>query len=172
MAEDSLEMRVGVLLRRRGLTLATAESCTGGLVGHRLTNVPGSSDYYLGGVVAYANAAKVALLGVDAALLVREGAVSAAVALQMAAGARERFGADIGLSTTGIAGPAGGTADKPIGLVFIALAAEGDTCCERHVWPHDREGNKAASAQRALEMVLEHLERFGSAAAAGKCCEL
>jgi len=158
MVDEPIEVRVGALLRRRGLTLATAESCTGGLLGHRLTDVPGSSDYYLGGAVAYANAAKVALLGVDAAVLAQEGAVSAAVALQMAAGARERLGADIGLSTTGVAGPAGGTADKPVGLVYIALAAAGTARCERHLWPHDRAGNKAASAQRALEMAREYLE--------------
>jgi PncC family amidohydrolase len=112
-------------------------------------------------VVAYADTAKVALLGVDAALLAQEGAVSEAVALQMASGAIERFGADIGLSTTGIAGPAGGTADKPVGLVYIALAAEDWNRCERHVWPHNRAGNKEASAQRALEMAIEYLEHLG-----------
>jgi PncC family amidohydrolase len=156
--DEPLEVYIGALLRQRGLTLATAESCTGGLLGHRLTNVPGSSDYYLGGIIAYANAAKVALLGVDAALLAREGAVSEAVALQMAAGARERLGADVGLSTTGIAGPAGGTADKPVGLVYIALAGPEGARCERHVWPHDRAGNKAASARQALEMLRAYLE--------------
>jgi PncC family amidohydrolase len=158
MADQPLEAYVGVLLRQRGMTLATAESCTGGLLGHRLTNVPGSSEYYLGGVVAYADAVKVALLGVDADLLAREGAVSGDVARQMASGVRERLRADIGIGITGIAGPAGGTADKPVGLVYIALAAEGVVRCERHVWPYDREGNKLASAQRALEMVLLHLE--------------
>jgi PncC family amidohydrolase len=156
--DEPLEVYIGALLRQRGLTLATAESCTGGLLGHRLTNVPGSSDYYLGGIIAYANAAKVALLGVDAALLAREGAVSEAVALQMAAGARERLGADVGLSTTGIAGPAGGTADKPVGLVYIALAGPEGARCERHVWPHDRAGTKAASARQALEMLRAYLE--------------
>ena len=159
--DEQLKVYVGRLLRQRGLTLVTAESCTGGLLGHWLTDVPGSSDYYLGGIIAYANTAKVALLGVDAALLAQEGAVSEAVALQMAAGARERFAADLGLSTTGIAGPAGGTAVKPVGLVYIALAAEDFSRCERHVWPHDRVGNKASSAQRGLEMVIEYLEHLG-----------
>lgn len=161
MADDRTAARVGFLLHQHHLTLATAESCTGGLVGHRLTNVPGSSDYYLGGVVAYANAAKVALLGVDPAVLAHEGAVSEAVALQMAAGARERLGADIGLSTTGIAGPAGGSVDKPVGLVYMALAVDGHARCERHVWPHGREGNKGATAERALEMVVEYLLSLG-----------
>lgn len=157
MTDEPLEVRVGALLRRHGLTLATAESCTGGLLGHRLTNVAGSSDYYLGGVIAYANAAKVSLLRVDAELLAGEGAVSAAVALQMAAGVRRRLRADVGVSTTGIAGPAGGSPEKPVGLVYIALAAPGVERCERHIWPHDRLGNKKATAQRALEMVLECL---------------
>jgi len=160
MTGEPLEVAIGSRLRRRGLTLATAESCTGGLLGHRLTNAPGSSDYYGGGFIAYANAAKVALLGVDAALLAREGAVGEAVAVQMAAGARERLQADLGISTTGIAGPAGGTASKPVGLVYIALVAEGTARCERHVWPHDRAGNKAASAERALAMLLEYLEQL------------
>ncbi len=157
MADEPLEVRVGALLRRRGLTLSTAESCSGGLLGHRLTNVAGSSDYYLGGVIAYANAAKVSLLRVDAELLAREGAVSAAVALQMAAGARRRLRADIGLATTGIAGPGGGSAEKPVGLVYIALAGRGVELVERHVWPCDRLGNKEATAQRALEMLLDYL---------------
>ena len=158
MAEEPLEVRVGALLRQRGLTLATAESCTGGLLGHRLTNVTGSSDYYLGGVIAYANTAKVALLRVDAELLAREGAVSAAVALQMASGVRRRLRADIGVATTGIAGPSGGSPEKPVGLVYIALAAPGGERCEQHVWPYDRLGNKEATVDRALGMVLEYLE--------------
>lgn len=150
-------IRVGNLLRQHRLTLATAESCTGGLLGHRLTDVPGSSDYYLGGVIAYANSVKVALLGVDPAVLEREGAVSEAVARQMAAGVRRLLGADIGIGITGIAGPAGGTAEKPVGLTYIALATATKERCERHIWPYDRLGNKWASAERALEMIIEHL---------------
>ena len=157
MAAEPPEVRVGLMLRQRGMSLATAESCTGGLLGHRLTNVPGSSDYFLGGVVVYADAAKAALLNVAPALLAREGAVSEAVAQQMAVNVRCRLHADIGLGITGIAGPAGGTVDKPVGLVYIALAAEGVARCERHVWPYDRLGNKQASSERALEMVLEYL---------------
>lgn len=156
--EELPEVRLGSLLRRRKQTLAVAESCTGGLLSHRLTNVSGSSDYFLGGVVAYSNAAKQALLGVDASLLEREGAVSEAVAKEMASGVRRLFGADIGVGITGIAGPTGGTPEKPVGLVYIALAAEGVVRCERHIWSHDRLGNKEASARRALEMLLEYLE--------------
>lgn len=125
--DDTLEGAVGALLRARGLTVALAESCTGGLVAHRLTNVPGSSGYVVGGVVAYSNAVKVDLLGVDAGVLRRDGAVSEEVARAMARGVRARLGADIGIATTGIAGPGGGTADKPVGLVWIGYAdAHGD----------------------------------------------
>jgi PncC family amidohydrolase len=158
VAEELLEAHVGALLRQRGLTLATAESCTGGLLGHRLTNVPGSSDYYLGGVVSYADAVKRALLGVEPEVLAREGAVSEAVARQMAAGVRRLLHADLGIGITGIAGPTGGTPGKPVGLVYIALAAEGTGRCERHLWPYDRLGNKEASARRALRMLQEYLE--------------
>ncbi len=157
--EESPEARLGPLLRQRKQTLAVAESCTGGLLAHRLTNVPGSSDYFLGGVVAYSNAAKRTILGVDPSLLEREGAVSEAVAKAMASGVRRLFGADIGLAITGIAGPTGGTPEKPVGLVYIALAAEGTVRCERHIWPYDRLGNKEASARRALEMAVELLEK-------------
>ncbi len=158
MVEDPLELQVGMLLCRRGLTLSTAESCTGGLLGHRLTNVSGSSDYYLGGVIAYANATKIALLRVDAPLLASEGAVSAAVALQMAIGVRRRLRADIGIATTGIAGPTGGSPEKPVGLVYIALVARKVERCEQRIWPYDRLGNKEATVERALGMLLEYLE--------------
>lgn len=154
--EDSLPVRAGAALRAHGLTLATAESCTGGLVGHMLTNVSGSSDYYLGGVICYSNDVKVRLLGVSVDTLEREGAVSEPVARQMARGARRQIGANIGIGITGIAGPTGGSAGKPVGLVYIALAAAGEERCERHVWPYDRVRNKEASAARALEMVIEY----------------
>lgn len=156
---ESIEARLGRDLQDRGRTLATAESCTGGLVGHRLTNVPGSSAHYLGGVICYANAVKATLLQVPWDLLEQQGAVSDAVARQMARGVRGLLGADIGIAVTGIAGPGGGTAEKPVGLVYIALAAEGVEICERHRWPYDRQGNKEASAQRALQMVLEYLQK-------------
>ena len=157
MSKVPPETRIGVLLRQRGVTLATAESCSGGLLGHRLTNVPGSSDYYLGGVIAYANAAKVALLGVDRGALERAGAVSEVVARQMAAGIRRLLGSDLGVAITGIAGPSGGTPEKPVGLVYIALADGQGERCERHVWPYDRQGNKRAAVERALGMIEEYL---------------
>ncbi len=152
-----LEEKVGALLRARGLTLATAESCTGGLLGHMITNVPGSSDYFLGGVVAYSNAAKERLLGVRAETLAKEGAVSAAVALEMARGARRLFDSDLALATTGIAGPGGGTEEKPVGLVYIALVAPTRELCERHIWQGERVENKRRTAERALKLLLEHL---------------
>lgn len=153
--DDTLEAVVGALLLERGLTLATAESCTGGLIGHRLTSVPGSSAYYRGGVVAYDNAVKTGLLGVPEAVLASYGAVSEETAARMAAGARDRLGADVGLATTGIAGPGGGTETKPVGLVYLALAAPDGTRVRRQQFPWDRSGNKEMAAQAALAMVWE-----------------
>jgi nicotinamide-nucleotide amidase len=153
-----IEERVGVLLRQRGMTLVTAESCTGGLVGHRLTNVPGSSDYYLGGVVAYSNSMKEALLGVRAETLMAHGAVSEETAREMARGARQRLGADVAVSITGIAGPTGGTVEKPVGLVYVALSAEDEEWCQRHVFEQGRLGNKEAAADSALRLVVAYVE--------------
>ena len=154
----TLEEQIGALLKAQGLTLATAESCTGGLLGHRITNVPGSSAYYLGGVIAYANQAKEALLGVRPKTLLAHGAVSAETAQEMAHGARERFGADVAVAVTGIAGPTGGTADKPVGLVYIALAAPDGERWERHLWSGDRLENKELSAEAALRLLLDYLQ--------------
>lgn len=147
---------LGEMLAERGLTLCTAESCTGGLLADMLTDVPGSSRYYLGGVVAYSNEVKRAVLGVPASYLTEFGAVSAPVALALARSARRLIGADIALSTTGIAGPGGGTAGKPVGLVFIAIVAPGLSSCQRLVWPYDRRGNKVASAAAALALAMEY----------------
>lgn len=152
------EVAIADLLVRRGLTLAVAESCTGGLICHRITNVPGSSRYLEGGVVAYSYAAKERLLGVDHDTLYEHGAVSEETARAMADNVRRALGADIGLSATGIAGPTGGLPGKPVGLVYIALSARGFSQCVRHVWPFDREGNKAASAEAALQMLLAYLQ--------------
>ena len=138
--------------------MATAESCTGGLIGDLLTNVSGSSDYYLGGVISYANEVKQQVLDVRAETLAAAGAVSRETALQMAQGVRRLVGSDYALSTTGIAGPTGGTAHKPVGLVYIALVGPGVVRCERHVWKQDRLGTKMSSARRALQMLIEHLE--------------
>ncbi len=157
MAEP-LEIRVGQALLARGLTLALGESCTGGLVGHRLTQVPGSSAYFLGGVVAYAYEAKERLLGVRHQTLYDHGAVSRETALEMARGARAAFGADLGLSVTGIAGPGGGLPDKPVGLTWIAISARDGEWTEDHVWNGDRDANKRESAEAALALLQHVLE--------------
>ncbi len=152
--EDTLATVVGQLLRDRGQTLAVAESCTGGGLGHMLTEVPGSSDYFLGGAIAYANAVKVALLGVDAGMLERQGAVSAEVAAAMAAGVRDKFDSDWGLSITGVAGPGGGTDSKPVGLVYIGVAGPGGQCHSeeyRFGSDRDREWIRHLSACSALD---------------------
>ncbi|HEX7473696.1 MAG TPA: CinA family protein [Candidatus Limnocylindrales bacterium] len=141
-----------------GLTVATAESCTGGLVAHVITQVSGSSGYLLGGVVAYADAIKVGQLAVPQAVLDAHGAVSAQVARAMADGVRDRFGADLAVSITGIAGPDGGTAAKPVGLTYLAVAGPAGTEVRRVVWNGDRSANKASSAGVALEMLLTQAE--------------
>jgi nicotinamide-nucleotide amidase len=151
--DESLEVVVGRLLRGRGFTVALAESCTGGLVGHRLTQVAGSSAYFERGFVVYSNEAKQALLGVPESVLREHGAVSAPCADAMARGARERAGTDLGVAVTGIAGPDGGTPAKPVGTVFVALADRQGTVVERYRFDRDREGNKALSAVRALDLL-------------------
>jgi len=157
--DDALEAVLGAMLRERGLTVATAESCTGGFVAHRLTNVSGSSDYFLGSVVSYANAVKVNQLGVDPDDLERHGAVSEPVARQMAQGARQQLGADIGVSTTGIAGPTGGTPDKPVGTIWVGYAdAEGDRAT-RLQFVEDRTVNKELFSTAALDMIRRQVQR-------------
>ncbi|MDD8025859.1 MAG: competence/damage-inducible protein A [Acidobacteriota bacterium] len=155
--DDELESVVVRLLREAGATLATAESCTGGLVAHRLTNVPGSSRVFLGGYVAYGNAAKARDLGVDPSIIEAEGAVSEAAAAAMAFGAKRRMGADWALALTGIAGPDGGSESKPVGLVHIALAGPDGMTAERRVFPGLRETVKFLSSQRALDMLRRRL---------------
>jgi PncC family amidohydrolase len=159
--ENELEWLIGEALRQHNLTLATAESCTAGLIAHRITNVPGSSDYFLGGIVAYADKTKIRLLGVRQETLDRHGAVSEETARQMAEGACRALDADIGLSATGIAGPGGGTEEKPVGLTFIGVSGPGGTRVQRHVWDGDREANKARSATAALRMLSAYLEELG-----------
>jgi PncC family amidohydrolase len=143
-----------------GLTVGTAESCTGGLVAHLLTEVPGSSAYVRGGIVAYSNQVKQAQLEVPAAVLDAHGAVSAQVAVAMAEGARARLETDLGVAVTGVAGPDGGTEAKPVGLVYVAVAGPGDAPPEvrRYLWPGDRSENKRASAEAALELLLARTE--------------
>jgi nicotinamide-nucleotide amidase len=146
---------LGDRLMARRWMLATAESCTGGLIAARITDHAGSSAYFLGGAVVYANALKVKLLGVQQATLAAHGAVSQPVAREMAQGALLHLGAQLAISVTGIAGPDGGTPDKPVGLTYIGAAAvDGSVEVERHVWPGDRHAVRLASARRALELAL------------------
>lgn len=154
---ESLEYVVGSLLRQEKKTLAVAESCTGGLISHRLTNVPGSSEYFLEGAVAYSNAAKTDLLAVPHRLIKHRGAVSLPVARAMAQGIRKRARADLGLAVTGIAGPSGGSAEKPVGLVFTALAWSGGSEVRENLFLGMREQIKFQSAQKALDMARRHL---------------
>ena len=137
------------------LTVAAAESCTGGLVASAITDVAGSSDYFRGGVVAYADDAKRSRLDVPNAILRAPGAVSAQVARAMATGARARFGVDLAVSVTGIAGPGGGSEAKPVGLTYIAAADESDVVVRKFVWHGDRLANKQSSAVAALELLTE-----------------
>jgi len=140
-----------------GLTVATAESCTGGLVGHVLTEVPGSSGYYRGGVVSYADQAKVELLDVPNVTLQAHGAVSAQVALAMAQGVRHRLHSDLAVAVTGIAGPGGGSDAKPVGLTYIAVADAAGEVVRRHLWSGNRSANKREAAAAAIRMLLERL---------------
>ena len=159
---EDLAKSAGELLKQMGLTLSLAESCTGGLIAHRITNISGSSNYFLGGVVAYSNEAKEKILGVPHDTLLQYGAVSEETARAMAEGARRLFVSDLALAVTGIAGPTGGTPEKPVGLIYIALAAEGEVRCERHTWHGDRLQNKAQSAEVALEMLIAYLKTLGA----------
>jgi PncC family amidohydrolase len=154
----SMEVFVGQLLREKGLNLATAESCTGGLVADRITNVPGSSDYFRGGVVAYAYEAKVSLLKVSWDTLRTYGAVSEETVIEMARGARTALGADIAVSVSGIAGPGGGMPDKPVGTTWIGLSTTEGDWARQFVWEGDRLQNKALSADAALELLKDYLE--------------
>lgn len=153
----SVAEELGSILRRKTMTIATAESCTGGKVGDMVTSVPGSSDYYVGGVVSYSNAVKVELLDVDPEVIRSEGAVSETVARQMAEGVRHRLSTDIGVSTTGVAGPSGGSPEKPVGLVFVAASKQGRTICRRHQFTGARDDVKRYSAEAALSLVVELL---------------
>jgi PncC family amidohydrolase len=164
MAGEALEIQVGPLLRQKNLKLAAAESCTGGLIGHRVTNVPGSSEYYLGSIVAYSYEAKERWLGVQHDTLLTYGAVSPETVLEMARGVRNVFSPDfpmekiIGISVSGIAGPGGGMPGKPVGLVWIGLSAAGLEKAYRFLWNGDRLKNKELSAEMALQLLLDYLQ--------------
>ncbi len=156
--ELTLETRLVAMCRARDATLATAESCTGGLVAERITSVPGASAVFVGGVVSYANAAKCELLGVPPSVLDRYGAVSAACAEAMAVGVRERLMADAAVSVTGIAGPDGGTPEKPVGLVWFGIATAGGARTERHIFSGDREAVRRQASDRALALLAEAVD--------------
>ncbi len=162
-ADLPLEIQVGYWLRKRALKLVVAESCTGGLIGHWITNVPGSSDYYLGSVTAYAYEAKERLLGVQHETLARYGAVSAEVVLEMARGARRvlagefRLDGLVGISVSGIAGPGGGMPGKPVGLTWVGLSAPDYERSWKFLWNGDRIQNKELSAQQTLLLLLDYL---------------
>ncbi|MEO8437993.1 MAG: CinA family protein [Chloroflexota bacterium] len=167
MAEDplakfsdlaDLAVRLGTRCRALGLHVATVESCTGGLVGHLITEVPGSSAYYIGGFVTYSDELKREAVGVPHDVLAAHGAVSAQVAMAMATGGRLRTGADLAVAVTGIAGPDGGTAAKPVGLTYVAVADGEGVAVRRHAWTGDRAENKRLSAGAALELLLERIE--------------
>jgi nicotinamide-nucleotide amidase len=153
LEDRQFEQVVGSILISEGLTVATAESCTGGLIGHLLTNVPGSSNYYRLGVVAYSNEAKMAVLGVQEDTLQKHGAVSKEVVLEMADGVRELGHTDIGVSVSGIAGPSGGTKEKPVGTVWMAVSRPPVAHAEVHYFKGNRKAIKRQSAYHALNLV-------------------
>jgi nicotinamide-nucleotide amidase len=168
MAE--LEAEIARLIREyqaktgKSLTIGTVESATGGRIADRITNVPGSSDYFKGSVVAYSNETKTGLVGVKKATLENHGAVSEQTALEMARGGRRLLSVDICVADTGIAGPAGSTPSKPVGLFYLGLAAEETSFSQTHVFPGDREGNKRDAAEAALDMLKQYLvERISAA---------
>jgi nicotinamide-nucleotide amidase len=157
VGEEPIEKTIGKLLREKKLKISVAESCTGGLIANRLTNIPGSSDYFDRGVIAYSNKSKIEILGVPEELIEKYGAVSEEVAKAMALGIRKISCSDIGLSTTGIAGPTGGTPDKPVGLVYIGVSYENETIVEKHNFRNDRITNKERFSQSALNLVRKVL---------------
>ena len=155
--EARLEEQIGNLLRERGLTIAIAESSTGGLISHLITNVPGSSGYYKGTVVAYDNEVKIKILGVKRETLEKYKSVSYQTGEEMAQGVREAMGADIGLSETGIAGPTSGSSGKRVGLFYIGLSSKQGNRVREHIFQGDRLENKKSAAQAALAMLKEYL---------------
>jgi len=157
-SDQTLEEVVGELLKWRNYTLATAESCTGGLLAGRITDVPGSSDYFLEGVVSYSNNAKKGLLGVPKKLIEQHGAVSEEVAGAMAAGIRKRANSTFGIGITGIAGPGGGSEEKPVGLVYIALADDTQSMARKFVFPGDRQFIRTLSVNAALDMIRRRIK--------------
>ncbi len=156
---EGLENVVGTLLLKKGLTLSVAESCTGGLLAHRLTNIPGSSAYFKGGITSYSNEAKMKLLQVEEDTLERVGAVSSETAIEMAEGVRKLLTTDIGVGITGIAGPGGGTEIKPVGLVYIGFSMGEQSYAKKFIFSRDRKGNKYLTSQVALNMIRLTLKK-------------
>jgi len=143
---------------KRRLNLAAAESCTGGLVSHRITNISGSSEYFPGGIVSYSNEAKASLLGVSWSTLKLYGAVSKETVFEMARGVRKAFDTNIGVSVSGIAGPTGGTAEKPVGTTWVGLSTDDGDWTRHFVWAGDREQNKYDSSEAALQLIVDYFE--------------
>ena len=154
---SSIEGEIGDLLRQRGMTLGVVESATGGLISHRLTDVPGSSDYYKGSVTAYSNQAKVKVVGVSEETIERYGAVSAQVAEEMAERGRELLAVDVCLADTGVAGPGGATEEKPVGLFYFGLSGKDKTYSRQHNFAGNREENKRDAAETTLRWLKEYL---------------
>jgi nicotinamide-nucleotide amidase len=158
---SGIEQEIGEILRQKGMTLGTVESATGGLISHRITNVPGSSDYYKGSIVAYSNEAKIRVVGVKAETIDRHGAVSARVAEEMAEGGRKLLVVDICIADTGVAGPGGATPEKPVGLFYLGLSRKGKTDSRQHNFTGSREQNKQDAAEAALRWLKEYLSGSG-----------
>ncbi len=153
----SLEEQLGKDLAERKLTLSAAESCTGGLMSSRITDIPGSSEYFRGGVVAYQNDVKERILGVPHEVIAKHGVISEETVTAMAAGCRRLFASDIAVAITGLAGPGGGTAEKPVGLVYIGLATNAGVVAHRYQWNGDRIQNKKKAVDTAITLILEAL---------------
>jgi PncC family amidohydrolase len=153
-----LEEKAGLILREKGLKIATAESCTGGLIANRITNISGASEYFEAGLITYSNRAKTHFLGVPEVVLLEKGAVSHDVALLMAEGVKQAAGVNIGLSVTGIAGPTGGTIEKPVGTVYICISCTDGTFVRRFLFDGNREAIKKQTSDAALMLILDCLE--------------
>lgn len=154
----ALEKQIGALLRKHEKTISIAESCTGGFISHRITNVPGSSNYYNYGVIAYSNQSKIDTLHVSPETLTKFGAVSRQTAIEMAQGIKQVSGSDLALAVTGIAGPGGGTPEKPVGLVYICLASDESVVCEEFRFKGKREEIKSQASEAALQMIKKHVQ--------------
>ena len=160
MTDESLLKTISMKLKKRNISIATAESCTGGLLAHLLTNISGSSEYFDRGVVTYSNISKIELLGVSQETIQEYGAVSKETASAMAIGIKERSNVDIGISTTGISGPTGGTKEKPVGLVYIGISTPKETKVKQFIFTKNRLQNKEQTCYEALKILLETISKW------------